>query len=68
MRSSYALEHVATEFDVQGSTLDWVGMCWDANSDAKAVRGSRITFAVLGGSASKIPLERLTWLTRIACS
>ena len=31
VRSSYALEDVATEFDVQGLELDWVGMCWDAN-------------------------------------
>ena len=31
MRSSYALEDVATEFDIQGLELDWVGVCWDAN-------------------------------------
>jgi hypothetical protein len=31
VRSSYSLEDVATEFDVQGLELDWVGVCWDAN-------------------------------------
>jgi len=31
VRSSFSLEDVATEFDVQGLELDWVGMCWDAN-------------------------------------
>lgn len=31
IRSSYYLEDVATEFDVQGLELDWVGVCWDAN-------------------------------------
>ena len=31
VRASYALEDVATEFDIQGLELDWVGMCWDAN-------------------------------------
>lgn len=31
VRSCYALEDVATEFEVQGLELDWVGMCWDAN-------------------------------------
>jgi hypothetical protein len=31
VRSSYALEDVGTEFDIQGLELDWVGMCWDAN-------------------------------------
>ena len=25
------MEDVATEFDIQGLELDWVGMCWDAN-------------------------------------
>lgn len=31
IRSSYYLEDVATEFDVQGLELDWVGVCWDAD-------------------------------------
>lgn len=31
IRSSYHLEDVATEFEVQGLELDWVGVCWDAN-------------------------------------
>ena len=31
VRSSYYLEQVATEFDVQGLELDWVGVCWDAD-------------------------------------
>jgi hypothetical protein len=31
VRSSYALEDAATEFDIQGLELDWVGVCWDAN-------------------------------------
>ena len=30
-RSSYSLEYVATEFDVQGLELDWVCVAWDAN-------------------------------------
>jgi hypothetical protein len=31
VRSSFALEDVATEFEVQGLELDWSGVCWDAN-------------------------------------
>lgn len=31
IRSSYYLEDVATEFDIQGLEIDWVGVCWDAN-------------------------------------
>ena len=31
IRSSYFLEEVATEFDIQGLELDWAVVCWDAN-------------------------------------
>lgn len=31
IRSSYYMEDVATEFDIQGLELDWVLMAWDAN-------------------------------------
>lgn len=31
VRSSFALEDAATEFDIQGLELDWTGVCWDAN-------------------------------------
>ena len=31
VRSSYYLEDPATEFDVQGLELDWVGVAWDAD-------------------------------------
>ena len=31
VRSSFYLEEVGTEFDVQGLELDWAGICWDAD-------------------------------------
>jgi len=31
VRSSYYLEDVATEFDVQGLELDWTCVCWDGD-------------------------------------
>jgi len=31
VRSSFYLEEVATEFDVQGLELDWTAICWDAD-------------------------------------
>ncbi len=31
VRSSFYLEEVATEFDIQGLELDWTGLCWDAD-------------------------------------
>ena len=42
------MEDVATEFDIQGLELDWVGVCWDADLRHRsgdwhfhAFRGSR---------------------------
>lgn len=37
VRSSHYLEDPATEFDIQGLELDWVGVCWDA--DFRSVNG-----------------------------
>ncbi|MFT9258675.1 MAG: DUF2075 domain-containing protein [Acetobacter sp.] len=31
VRSSFYLEEVASEFDVQGLELDWAGVCWDGD-------------------------------------
>jgi hypothetical protein len=31
VRSSFFLEEVASEFDVQGLELDWAGVCWDGD-------------------------------------
>jgi hypothetical protein len=31
VRSSFYLEDAASEFDIQGLELDWIGICWDAN-------------------------------------
>jgi schlafen family protein len=31
VRSSFYMEDPATEFDIQGLELDWVGVCWDAD-------------------------------------
>ncbi|KUR78336.1 DUF2075 domain-containing protein [Novosphingobium sp. Fuku2-ISO-50] len=31
VRSSFYLEEVASEFDVQGLELDWMGVCWDGD-------------------------------------
>lgn len=31
VRSSFALEQAAREFDIQGLELDWIGMCWGAD-------------------------------------
>lgn len=31
VRSSFYMEEVATEFDIQGLELDWAGVCWDGD-------------------------------------
>lgn len=48
IRSSYALEDAATEFDIQGLELDWTAIAWDADLrylngswDYKAFKGSK---------------------------
>ena len=48
VRSSYYLEDVATEFDIQGLELDWVCVTWDADFryskdgwDHRSFRGDR---------------------------
>jgi hypothetical protein len=35
VRSSCYLEEVASEFDIQGLELDWVGVCWDGDFHQK---------------------------------
>lgn len=46
VRSSYYMEDPATEFDIQGLELDWVGVCWDA--DFRAVDGEWQSFRFSG--------------------
>jgi hypothetical protein len=48
VRSSFALEGIATEFDIQGLELDWAVVAWDAdlryidgNWDHKSFKGSK---------------------------
>ena len=45
VRSYFALEDVATEFDIQGLELDWVAMCWDANFCREGRIGTTTIFA-----------------------
>ena len=44
VRSSFALEDVATEFDIQGLELDWVGISWDANFRREENKWSHYSF------------------------
>ena len=46
VRSSYYLEEIASEFDVQGLELDWTGVCWDA--DYRYCNGAWNHFAFKG--------------------
>ena len=49
VRSSYYLEDVATEFDIQGLELDWVGVCWDAD------------FRYVGGQWTHLSFKGTKW-------
>ncbi len=44
VRSSFYLEDVASEFDVQGLELDWTAVCWDADLRFEHGRWAGYTF------------------------
>lgn len=61
VRSSYYLEDVATEFDVQGLELDWVCVTWDA--DFRYTKNGWQHWSFRGNKWQKInKLERQTYL------
>jgi hypothetical protein len=55
VRSSYYLEDVATEFDVQGLELDWVCVTWDA--DFRYSKNSWEHWSFVGNRWNKIRKE-----------
>ena len=55
VRSSYYLEDVATEFDVQGLELDWVCITWDA--DFRYKKGNWEHWSFKGKKWNKIKKE-----------
>jgi Uncharacterized conserved protein (DUF2075) len=61
IRSSHYLEDVATEFDVQGLEIDWVGVCWDANF--RYENGGWITYNFSGSKWQSVrDLERQKYI------
>lgn len=56
VRSSYYLEEVASEFDVQGLELDWAGVCWDG--DFHHLRGAWIKQAFRGSKWQSVNDEK----------
>lgn len=61
VRSSFYLEEVATEFDVQGLELDWSGVCWDA--DFRYENGAWGSYRFRGSAWQKVlQSERRTYL------
>lgn len=61
VRSSFFHEDVATQFDIQGLELDWVGVCWDADFRREDKKWSSYSFR--GSKWQKIASEeRKTYL------
>lgn len=60
IRSSYYMEDVATEFDIQGLELDWVLMAWDAN--LRIEDGKWAYFGFKGTKWNKPNPERAAYL------
>ena len=52
VRSSFYLEEVGTQFDIQGLELDWVGVCWDA--DLRMEKGQWKPYAFRGAKWQNI--------------
>ena len=55
VRSSYALEQVATEFEIQGLELDWSIVAWDAN--LRLINDKWEFFKFMGTKWNKIKKE-----------
>lgn len=66
VRSSYYLEDVATEFDVQGLELDWACVTWDADFRYTETGGRIGPFAEIGGTTLRNPSEKTIRRTHIA--
>lgn len=61
VRSSYYLEDVATEFQIQGLELDWVGLVWDG--DLRYTQDGWETYSFRGNKWQNInKLERKMYL------
>jgi hypothetical protein len=60
VRSSFQLEVVATEFEIQGLELDWVGLCWGGDLEWNSRSGSWNTrrFSGTDWKSIKNPLNR----------
>jgi hypothetical protein len=56
VRSSYYMEDVATQFDIQGLELDWVGVCWDA--DMRYENAQWVSYAFKGTKWQNIGAEQ----------
>ena len=52
VRSSFYLEEVGTQFDIQGLELDWVGVCWDG--DLRVENGIWKSYAFRGAKWQNI--------------
>ena len=50
------MEDVATQFDIQGLELDWVGVCWDA--DMRYENGQWVPYAFKGTKWQNISAEK----------
>jgi hypothetical protein len=60
VRSSFQLEVVATEFEIQGLELDWVGLCWggDLEWDSQSGNWNTRRFVGTAWKSIKVPLNR----------
>ena len=63
VRSSYFLEDVATEFDVQGLELDWACVTWDA--DFRYAKNGWEHFSFVGDQWNRIKNQSDKFISRM---
>lgn len=59
MRSSYTCEVFATEFEIQGLELDWVGLCWGGDFVWSEREGWQLRILRQGTPSTWKPIKRI---------
>lgn len=57
IRSSYCCEVFATEFEIQGLELDWIGLCWGGDFIWDESRGWRLRKLRYGRQSKWLPIK-----------
>jgi DUF2075 family protein len=57
LRSSYQCEVFATEFEIQGLELDWIGVCWGGDCIWNSSRGWQLRKLLMGPTSRWVSIK-----------